>query len=1081
MRKSFHQTLTILAICLLILQTVFGSLPAVATSELSSLQVTMTTNGQPYEEGENATSAVAIQVTTTTTDSAHVEISINEGRSWQPFNVAEPLIIEEVGEHSLWFRLGGEVASLQKYTIRIVPPLALTSTTTADSAVIYVNQEANGNGTSWTDAYQDLQPALDAAQIKLDAGVRDVEIWIAKGVYKPTKESDRSDHRTAFFQMKNGVEIYGGFEGTENARAKRNFKTNETILSGDIGIVGDESDNAYHVFFHDTGLNLDTTAILDGVTITKGNANASKMPHDSGGGMFNENSSPMVTNVEFIGNEAKNGGGMHNENSSPTVTNVKFSKNTVTTFGGGMYNYGSSDSLMVTNVEFIENEAKNGGGMYNDSSDPKVTNVKFSKNIAKINGGGMYNSKSSSLKVRDVEFIGNKAGTGGGMFNSKSILTVTNVEFIGNEARNDGGGMYNGSSSPTVTNVRFIENEASDGGGMHNISSSPAVTNVEFIGNGASDGGGMSNWNWSDPTLTNVTMSGNTTNGNKEAAIYNHSTSKPKIHNSIIIGNDGPAYNGKPTINNSLIGDEQGGQLYDNAGKLDGQKYLIEDIFIDPGNENYRLKVGSPAIDKGNSLYPELTDIKEDLDGNPRIYGAGIDFGAYESQVTSYKVAYDKNGATTGDVPSNMFYEKGDTVTIQGNSGKLMRKGYTFTGWDTQSDGQGTTYKADETFLIGAANVTLYAKWTKNPTYTVTYDGNGATSGQVPTSASYEETATVIVEGNSGSLEKPNHTFTGWNTQADGKGTAYVVGDKFRMGTANITLYAEWKANPPTIGGDPTPPPTSLNNDDDDNDYSSPTTVKITLYSNDGTILESINITYNTKVSDLPVPTRAGFHFDGWYEDEALTKRWVEETLVRENISLYAKWTAVKSKPETPQEPQFPTPKPTVTFDDINQHWAQEMIEELATLGIIQGYEDGTFRPNAPISRMHVAALLTRAFPFENMRAVKEFSDISPDHPYYEAILTLQQAGIIDGTNGAFLPKENMTRAELAKVLVGVLGFTPQGTASFSDVTKTHWSSGYIAVLEREGIALGDNGKYNPNDPVTRAQFATFLHRVLNL
>ncbi|MEG0473374.1 MAG: hypothetical protein RR588_13660 [Solibacillus sp.] len=266
MQQKTKQPLALFAIMLLLMQIVFGSLPAVAMSEPLSLQVMMTTNGQPYVEGENATSAVAIQVTTT--DSAHVEMSKDGGISWQPFNVAEPLIIEEVGEHSLWFRLAEEVASLQKYTIRIEPPLALTSTTTADSAVIYVKQGANGDGTSWGNAYQDLQLALDTAQTKLDAGTKNVEIWIAAGTYKPTTGTDH----TISFQMKNGVAIYGGFAGTENARAERDFKTNKTILSGGIIIYGDEGD-FYHIFYHDTGLNLDATIILDGVTITWGNAN----------------------------------------------------------------------------------------------------------------------------------------------------------------------------------------------------------------------------------------------------------------------------------------------------------------------------------------------------------------------------------------------------------------------------------------------------------------------------------------------------------------------------------------------------------------------------------------------------------------------------------------------------------------------------------------------------------------------------------------------------------------------------------------------------------------------------------------
>ena len=1016
MRKSFHQTLSILAICLLLSQTIFGSLPVFAQTTSDTLTITMTENGQPYTEGSIATSPVTIQVVTTSPDSAGIELSQDLGTTWKPYDTAVPLVLEDAGNHDIWFRLTDSdgQAVIEKRHIQITTAALLSRQATGP--VIYVDANSTaangGDGTSWATACKDLQAALSAA----GAGQ---EIWIAKGTYKPTTGTDRTNS----FQMKNGVAIYGGFKGDETTpveRDARDFKTNKTILSGDIGAVGN-TDNAYHVFYHPADLNLDNTAILDGVTITGGNADTSSFPHNSGGGMYN-----VI--------------------SSPTVTNVVFRENTANYSGGGMSN-NSSTSPIVTNVEFSGNKATIGGGMSNYNSIPTVTNVEFSGNEVTNSGGGMSNESSS--------------------------LTVTNVAFRENKANYSGGGMSNSSSSLTVTNVKFSGNTADSGGGMSNSNSSPTVTNVAFRENTATNhGGGMFNQISSSPTLTNITMSGNTMNDpHDNAAIYNaDSASVPTIHNSIIVGNNGPAYNGTVTIKNSLIGDDQKGQLYDSAGVPDGKDHQIEDIFIDHTKKDYCLKAGSPAIDKGeNSDNTTLTD----LDGNSRVHGGVIDLGAYEYHVSSYTVTFDSNGGSAIAALSVP-----DKTRISEPTPAPTKAGYTFKGW--YKDGAFTS-AWDFAKDVVTANIKLYAQWAPKPTYTVTYNGNGATGGQAPSNESYEENATVTVQGNTGNLVKSNHIFTGWNTQADGKGTAYAAGATFQMGKAAVTLYAQWKVNPPTPGGDTTPPPTSS----DDNTYLPPTTVKITLHSNDGTIIEPINITYNTKVSDLPVPTRAGFRFEGWYEDEALTKRWADGTLVRENIALYAKWTAlpaVEPEPETPQEPQPPTlPQPTVTFGDVEQHWAQEMIEELATLGIIQGFEDGTFHPNAPINRMHVAALLTRAFPFENVREGKAFSDVSPAHPYYEAILTLQQAGIIDGTNGAFLPKENMTRVELAKVLVGVLGLTPEGTASFSDVASTHWSTGYIAVLEREGIALGDNGKYGPNDPVTRAQFVTFLSRILQL
>ncbi|WP_107943831.1 InlB B-repeat-containing protein [Metasolibacillus fluoroglycofenilyticus] len=439
----------------------------------------------------------------------------------------------------------------------------------------------------------------------------------------------------------------------------------------------------------------------------------------------------------------------------------------------------------------------------------------------------------------------------------------------------------------------------------------------------------------------------------------------------------------------------------------------------------------------------------------------------------TYRVSYDANGATGGIVPQDLGeYEENTLVTVQGNSGNLVKAGYTFIGWNTQADGKGTAYAVNTTFQMGAEDVTLYAQWTANPTYRVSYDANGATGGIVPQDmGEYEENTLVTVQGNSGNLVKAGYTFTGWNTQADGKGTAYAVNTTFRMKAGNVRLYAQWKSNTLNEEKNPSNPPASgggsSSNPPLDRDSNIAIPIKIFFETSGGELLEAIEINHNTRIFDLPVPIKEGFMFEGWYTDKTLTERWVGDTLVTENLTLYAKWIELAK--------ELPTEK---TFKDIENHWAKEMIEALTAQGIIQGYEDGTFRPNESVSRMHVAALLTRAFSFEPVRLASDFTDVSPAHPYYDAIKVLQQARIVDGVNGAFLPTEKMTRAQLAKILVGVLGLTPEGTTSFIDVDSAHWSAGYIAVLEREGIALGDNGEFRPNESVTRAQFVAFLSRI---
>ncbi|WP_230199366.1 S-layer homology domain-containing protein [Bacillus ndiopicus] len=375
------------------------------------------------------------------------------------------------------------------------------------------------------------------------------------------------------------------------------------------------------------------------------------------------------------------------------------------------------------------------------------------------------------------------------------------------------------------------------------------------------------------------------------------------------------------------------------------------------------------------------------------------------------------------------------------------------------------TIKLDTEAPTGSFTINNGDELTKDKNVTLSFVGVSADA----------EAMQVSNEANTWSSAWENITSTyRWNlTTGNGMKTVYV---RFRDEAGNISTAVsatiKFDATPST-GGNTTSPSTSNDNDD-----SAPAPVKITLHTNGGTVLAPIELAYNTKISDLPIPTRGGYRFDGWYEDEALTKPWAADTVVRENISLYAKWTALPvEESESPQEPQ--PSKPTVTFGDVETHWAKEMIEELAAQGIIQGYEDGTFRPNESVSRMHVAVLLTRAFSLEAVREADDFLDVPKNHRYYEAIKVLQQAGIIDGSNGAFLPAENMTRAQLAKVLVGILGLTPDGTSSFTDVDKKHWSAGYIAVLEREGIALGDNGNFRPNEAVTRAQFVAFLYRIM--
>ena len=144
---------------------------------------------------------------------------------------------------------------------RLIPILfTFFFTFSLQAQVLYVKADANGanNGTSWSNAYTDLQSAIATA----DYGT---QIWVAVGTYKPTTGTDRD----AYFELKNGLEIYGGFIGTETQLEERDYIHNESILSGDIGVVGDSLDNSYTIVY---SIGTDENTILEGFTIREGNA-----------------------------------------------------------------------------------------------------------------------------------------------------------------------------------------------------------------------------------------------------------------------------------------------------------------------------------------------------------------------------------------------------------------------------------------------------------------------------------------------------------------------------------------------------------------------------------------------------------------------------------------------------------------------------------------------------------------------------------------------------------------------------------------------------------------------------------------
>jgi uncharacterized repeat protein (TIGR02543 family) len=243
----------------------------------------------------------------------------------------------------------------------------------------------------------------------------------------------------------------------------------------------------------------------------------------------------------------------------------------------------------------------------------------------------------------------------------------------------------------------------------------------------------------------------------------------------------------------------------------------------------------------------------------------------------NYGVTYNASTSTGGAVPTDSAsYNIGGSVTVLGNTGTLVRTGYTFAGWTTASDGSGIVYVAGNTIAVGSSNVSLYAKWNAVP-YSVTYSATTSDGGAVPTdSATYSITESVTLRGNTGSLTRSGYTFAGWTVAANGSGTVLVSGDSYTVGSNNITFYAKWTAVPYTVT------------------YSAATAT--------GGSVPTDGVTYNigqtvTVLGNTGNLQRTGYTFAGWTTASDGTGPVLTSggsvTVAAANVTLYAKWTPI--------------------------------------------------------------------------------------------------------------------------------------------------------------------------------------------
>ena len=249
---------------------------------------------------------------------------------------------------------------------------------------------------------------------------------------------------------------------------------------------------------------------------------------------------------------------------------------------------------------------------------------------------------------------------------------------------------------------------------------------------------------------------------------------------------------------------------------------------------------------------------------------------------------------------------------------------------------------------------------------------------------------------------------------------------------------------------------------------------ELSYFTYGGTEYETELHSAGTVVELDKVPVRSGYRFTGWFADEALTLP-VTSVTMDGNKSVHAGWerviTPVPPTPSTPDEPEVYRPNGLV----LDEHFAY-----------LIGNDDGLIRPEANITRAAVATIFFRLLTDETRESfwsdTNSYTDVAAGSWYNNAVSTLSAMGILGGyEDGSFRPNASITRAEFAKIAVSF--FELEGLACenpFLDAAPSAWYAESVAAAAEIGLIEGyEGGLFRPDAPITRAEACTIVNRTL--
>lgn len=414
---------------------------------------------------------------------------------------------------------------------------------------------------------------------------------------------------------------------------------------------------------------------------------------------------------------------------------------------------------------------------------------------------------------------------------------------------------------------------------------------------------------------------------------------------------------------------------------------------------------------------------------------------------------------------------------------------YTFNGWYSQELNVHPETDLSTNFTMPNHNVTIYGGFVgvdQVKETTVTYDKHDPVTNELENEPSQDTTQVddyIIVDPNGGSwthnenltdttyvapvnllmaenrtletAEKSGYEFVGWlNVGA----TPEVLANYSTLPNVADTVHvyiAQYKvvSTPPAPGGG----------------GGGVIRYTLTYESNGGTQFKSETYSSGRVVEITNIPAREGYTFDGWHTNVGLTEL-VKSVTMNRDITVYAAW--IIEKEYVQEEDDITSPVPDMLDGDNHQAY-------------IIGYEDGTVRPNANITRAEVSAIFFRLLKSDirnrNITKISQYSDVDSDKWYNTAIATMSKLGILKGIGSdKFAPNAPITRAEFAVICARFDDAEITFKEDFTDIAG-HWAETEIHEAAARGWIKGYEDKtFRPNNPITRAEAMVLINRVLH-